>query len=222
MKLDASAVIQELDQLLGQIEPKVKKPERATGYWFAGTDVERRAMRTRSIAAIERLAPAGSTYVHQARALDAKDGADGRMVVLLAGIIRGLRDDYAAGYMKTVEELVRAALIADLVGMAEELLSKGYKDAAAVITGSVLEEHLRRLATKHDVPVVTKGRSVRADKLNADLMKAGGYSAITQKSVLALLALRNSAAHGHYDEYDEAQVAAMIRDVLALVERLPA
>jgi hypothetical protein len=71
------------------------------------------------------------------------------------GILRGLRNDYEAGYMRTVEDLVRADLFTDFIEMAEELVGKGYEDAAAVITGSVLEEHLRKLATRHSIATRT-------------------------------------------------------------------
>ena len=61
------------------------------------------------------------------------------------GILAALRTDYASGYMQTVEELIRADLFQDFLGMAEELVSKGYKDAAAVIAGGAPQEHLRKL-----------------------------------------------------------------------------
>ena len=44
-------------------------------------------------------------------------------------------------------------LFADFLEMASELQRKGFKDAAAVIAGSTLEEHLRKLATKAQLPI---------------------------------------------------------------------
>ncbi len=37
--------------------------------------------------------------------------------------------------------------------MAEYLLKEGYKDPAAVITGSTLEEHLRKLCIKNGIDI---------------------------------------------------------------------
>lgn len=92
-----------------------------------------------------------------------------------------------------------------------QCLWKGYKDAAAVITGSVLEEHLRKLADKFAVPVMTaSGKHVKADTLNADLVKAKAYNKLEQKDVTAWLGLRNDAAHGHYDNYSHEQVVLML------------
>ena len=76
------------------------------------------------------------------------------------------------------------------------------KDAAAVMIGSVLEEHLRQLCHSHKVDIFTlKGMDEmpkKADVLNADLKKSGAYGPLDQKQVTAWLGLRNSAAHGKY------------------------
>jgi hypothetical protein len=106
-------------------------------------------------------------------------------------------------------------VFSDSLEMAAELQHNGFKDAAAVIAGSTLEEHLRKLAAKHGVAVTKpNGTPVKADTLNAELIKAETYNALVQKQVTAWLDLRNKAAHGKYGEYDDAQVAALIRDVL--------
>jgi hypothetical protein len=141
--------------------------------------------------------------VAQTAELNSRSAQDGWIVAQLAGIMRALRSDVEAGYMRSFEELVNADVFADFIEMAEELVGKGYKDAAAVITGSVLEEHLRKLAGKHGGSTQhPDGRFVKADT--------------------AWLALRNKAAHGRYDEYDRAQVEALIRDVRSFMERFPA
>ncbi len=108
--------------------------------------------------------------------------------------------------------------------MAEELVSKGYKDAAAVIAGSALEEHLRKLAGRYGITTARGGRPVKAATLNDKLAATedASYTKLTQKTVTASLDLRNNAAHGHYDKYDKAQVEAIIRDVRGVKERHPA
>jgi hypothetical protein len=124
--------------------------------------------------------------------------------------------------MATVEELVHADLFADFLEMASELLAKGYKDAAAVITGSVLEEHLRKLAGLNGVPIQAGAAHKKADTLNADLVKAGAYNKLEQKNVTAWLGLRNDAAHGKYGNYDEAQVQNFVDNVRDFLLRHPA
>jgi hypothetical protein len=67
------------------------------------------------MAAIGRLSAPGSAYREQAREIDANPYADEKKVVSLVGVLRALRDDYAAGYMQTVTELVHQDLFADFL-----------------------------------------------------------------------------------------------------------
>lgn len=98
--------------------------------------------------------------------------------------------------------------------MADELQKKGFKDPAAVLAGSVLEEHLRNLAQKNGVAITNAdGDPLKASRLNDALKAAGAYSNLEHKSVIAWLDLRNDAAHGKYENYDAKQVASLIRDV---------
>jgi hypothetical protein len=107
--------------------------------------------------------------------------------------------------------------------MAEHLLQEGYKDPAAVMIGSVLEEHLRQLCGRNNILVeVDKGGRVsakKADLLNADLANATVYNKLDQKSVTSWLDLRNKAAHGKYSEYTKEQVDIMYKSVLDFIAR---
>lgn len=175
---------------------------------------------TRLRAAIVRLAPAGSPYISDAEVVPKGWPAD--ECTQLVAIVRALHEDYAHGYMKTVEELIHADVFADFLDMASELLSKGYKDPAAVIVGSVLEEHLRQLARVHKIPTVVGGSPRKSDTINADLVKASVYNKLEQKDVTAWLGLRNAAAHGNYATYAKAQVETLLAGVRAFMIRHPA
>ena len=86
--------------------------------------------------------------------------------------------------------------------MADYLTQQGYKDAAAVVVGSVLEQHLRKLSQRNSIDVVQSGGAPKkADALNSELAGATVYSKLVQKNVTAWLGLRNKAAHGEYTEY---------------------
>lgn len=169
-------------------------------------------LRVQLVAMIDRIAPRGSAYAEAAEGASRRS-PEARGVLELEGILRGLRQDVAAGYLASVEELIHADLFADFLEMASELLEKNYKDAAAVITGSVLEEHLRKLAVKNTLPTDADGKPKKADTLNADVEKAGVYNKLELKQVTAWLDLRNKAAHGQYDQYTPAQVQLMLEGV---------
>jgi hypothetical protein len=76
-----------------------------------------------------------------------------------------------------------------------------------VIAGVVLETAIRRMCQDHGIDVG------KLDKMNADLAKAGIYNSVVQKRIIALAAVRNSAAHGKREEFTKDDVSAMIRDV---------
>lgn len=141
------------------------------------------------------------------------------------GILLAAREEIAGGWLQTTKGLVSAEIFADFLEMAEHLLEQDYKDPAAVVVGSVLEEHLRHLCQKNGIPteVVQQGRSSlkKADALNSDLAKTGVYNKLDHKNVTAWLDLRNKAAHGKYQEYSKEQVALMLQGVSDFVGRVP-
>lgn len=140
------------------------------------------------------------------------------------GILKAVKGELSGGWLVTTRGLISAEIFADFLEMAEYLLAEQYKDAAAVIAGSSLEEHLRQLACKHGISIIRlKGAETvpkTADTLNAELAVAGAYTKLDQKSVTAWLDLRNKAAHGKYTEYDAKQVNLMLEGIRQFISRV--
>lgn len=140
------------------------------------------------------------------------------------GILNAIKTELEKGWLSTLKGLVSAELFSDFLEMSDHFLQEGYKDAAAVMIGSTLEEHLRQLCDVYKVDnTMARGLDQvpkKADVLNADLKKAGVYGAIDQKQITAWLGIRNSAAHGKYDEYTKEQVKGMYDGVLNFVSRV--
>jgi len=106
----------------------------------------------------------------------------------IIGALNACRNELAGGWVTTTKGLVSAEVFYDFISMAEHLLSEGYKDAAAVMVGSVLEEHLRQLCQKSGITIEmlkTDGSRVplKAAAMNDELAKAGVYSKLDLKSV---------------------------------------
>ncbi len=177
-------------------------------------------MITRLSATIDRLSPPNSQYRENARAtLKTYGVSNSYNVPILAGALRALRADYAAGHLQRVEQIVQADLFADFLEMAEHLLEQGYKDPAAVLVGGVLEEQLRKLCAHNGIAVEVAGKPKKADALNSDLAAAGVYNKLDQKSVTAWLDLRNKAAHGKFGEYGADQVSVFLQGVRNFASR---
>ncbi|WP_201611996.1 DUF4145 domain-containing protein [Psychrobacter immobilis] len=116
-------------------------------------------------------------------------------------------DDYKNGYLTSLKNLIQAEVFDSELEQAQELLSSGYKLAAAVIAGVVLETTLRDICLQNNLALG------KLDKMNADLAKAGIYNKLQQKRITALADIRNSAAHGKPEEFSDDDVTIMIRDI---------
>lgn len=139
------------------------------------------------------------------------------------GILQAAKNEMEGGWLITTKGLVSAEIFSDFLEMSEHLLEMDYKDPAAVIIGSVLEEHLRQLCQKHGIDThrISGKKSIfkKADQLNAELANAQVYNRLDQKNVTAWLDLRNKAAHGNYSDYSKNQVEMMCQAVTEFMAR---
>lgn len=188
---------------------------------------DRQSLITKSIAAIHRISGTTSTYSVEVNRILVQMPEIHLHTSSIMGIVQALRTDIEAGYIQTLAELIHAELFADFLEMAQHLCETGYKDAAAVIIGSTLENHIRKLCDKNRVPTENPDkdgnlRPARSDALNVELAKAKVYSKLEQKNVTAWLGIRNNAAHGQYDQYNAEQVTLFLAEVRSFITRNPA
>jgi len=183
---------------------------------------DRQSLVTRVIATVHRVTGFHSTYAQEIERIIKRDPHLHVHTSSIVGIAKALREDIAAGYLKNLAELVHADIFSDFLEMATYLSDNNYKDAAAVLAGSTLESHLKKLATKNSIPVEVGGVAVKAGKLNDDLVKASVYNNLDHKNIMGWLDLRNKAAHGKYSEYSSEQVKLLISGVKDFIVRLPA
>lgn len=175
---------------------------------------------------VDRFAPSTGSFRVKAEHLRAQDAKMfvGAVLQPLTGLVKSLRDAVAADQLARIESLVRAETFTDFLSMSEHLLEEGYKDAAAVIAGTVVEQHLRALCSRNSIatmqPDGLKWR--KAESLNQDLAKAGALTTLEQKQVTHWLGLRNAAAHGEYEKYEAAQVRLMIESITFFMAQRPA
>lgn len=129
----------------------------------------------------------------------------------LKAIFLAAREDYEGGYLKSTRSLIQAEVFDSELEQAQMLLCAGYKAPSAVVAGVVLETSLRELCDRQGI---SHGK---LDKMNSDLAKAGIFNKLQQKRITAIADLRNSAAHGKHDEFGEADVTDMIRDITRFI-----
>jgi hypothetical protein len=137
-----------------------------------------------------------------------------KRILEVNGALESIVYELENGLLSNIRVLLQADIFSDFLEMGEHLLKEGYKDAGAVIIGSVLEDTLRKLCSTNEIETINaKGNPLTIDPLNSELAKADVYNKLVQKQITSWADLRNNAAHGHFDKYDTTQVEMMLRFV---------
>ena len=161
--------------------------------------------------------PFYSEFNKQAKQSNPYDTEEGR------GILKAAKQEIDGGWLFTIKGLVSAEIFSDFLEMAEYLLKEKYKDPAAVMIGSVLEEHIRQLCSRNGIAteIIKDGKAIpkKAELMNTELSTAEIYNKLDQKSITSWLDLRNKAAHGKYSEYTIEQVELMYQSVTNFMSR---
>jgi hypothetical protein len=136
------------------------------------------------------------------------------------GITLTIQHDVKNDLLGNIRGLLQADIFADFLEIGEHLLNEGYKDAAAVTIGAVLEDGLRKLCDKNGIATIKpNGSPLTIEPLNTELARQAVYTKLTQKQVTSWAHIRNKAAHGEYSEYDKAQVQMMLLFVQSFAEQ---
>lgn len=126
------------------------------------------------------------------------------------GILKGAKDDYENGFLFETRTLIQAEVFDDFLEQAEYLFEKDYYPPAAVIAGCVLEDGLRQLCLKNQIDLPERPK---LDTMNSLLAKKGIYNKLAQKQITTSADLRNKAAHGQWNDFNEEDVKQMLSQV---------
>ena len=96
-------------------------------------------------------------------------------------VLQNLEKDIESGWIGNLKDLISADVFADFMEMADYLIEEKFKDPAAVIIGSLLEEKLRNLCNKNGISVskTISGKDMpkKASSLNDELASNNIYNA---------------------------------------------
>ena len=162
---------------------------------------------------VEKLGPFGKVWdkmLPTARSSEAKECQKVRSV--LQTISNALRN----GRLRTVDELVSAEVLGDLVEHAEILLKMKYYLPAAVILRAVLEERLRKMCESGGCMPAVQKPTIQAFK--QALYSAQIIDKIVVKDIDWMAGIGNAAAH-QLPEFDEKNVPSLYGRVTAFLTR---
>ncbi|MGB1013776.1 MAG: hypothetical protein ACPG4T_06560 [Nannocystaceae bacterium] len=126
------------------------------------------------------------------------------------GVLMAARDDFDAGMLLDVRQLVAAEAFGDLLESAGHLLDENHHLPAVSISAAVLESSLRDFADRHSVS--WQGHS-SITKINTELYKARLYDKTVFAEIEAWARLRNKVAHGDFKTPDDVDLGAARRMV---------
>lgn len=124
------------------------------------------------------------------------------------GVLEAAQRAFKDGLLFDMRALIAAELLGDFIKQAGALLEAGYHIPAASLAGAVLEDTMRKLCEKQELPVP---ESTKIGSLNAELGRASVYNKFVQKQIIAYADIRNNADHGHFDEFTVEEVQQMVK-----------
>lgn len=229
--IDREIFIQQLDDIINDYNNFIKTCQYIDLSDKESSD-EMGSLITRCISGVSRIVGNNSEYYKSIQIAYDKNLSshyynNGIKLKHIIGVVKALRKDLEMGYIQSLYEIIHGNVFSDYIEMSSHLLEEGYKDPAAVLTGSTLENHLRNLCIKHSIEIEKqseKGKIIylKSDFLNSELAKNEAYTKLYQKQISAWLDLRNNAAHGKYEQYNEFQVQSMIEGVRNFILQYPA
>jgi len=210
-----AAILQRIDTLIQRADRLLVESYQsdATGWTFVPAQGYA-GWRAQSLAAISAIV--GGDHIYYKEFDREVDSSLNDRVEKGRGILGGLRDDIANGYLNSFRDIVTADVFAGFLEVAGYLHEHEYKDAAASITGAVLENGLRDVLAKHDGPVSGRGN---LQSLSHQIFQKKLVSGLEFKNLQAWIALRDHADHGEFSEYDAGDVKRMIDGVTDFLSR---
>ncbi len=225
--LDLKKVIDEINDVLGQTEDGVpihlirrSEPE-GDGIFYEKI--------TRYASAIDRLAPPRSRYHKMADdALTRHDPPRNsrQTAERLKAILYALKEDLNESLLRSTEELIHSDLLSDFLEMAIRLIEDGFKDPAAVLAGTVLAEHLRRMCGKYEIELGQErdGKTFpkNVESMIEDLYSFQVFPSDRQRALKAWNKIRIKALLGEKEAFTTEQVINMISGMRTFIADYPA
>lgn len=213
-----SKLLAQITQLVEQGQSVLATKQRPPPNFITDSFVDERAASewyTRSLNFLARVFGADSEH-YKAMSKHAQNPTKWTPANMAFGVICAAKADLEAGAIFDLKTLVAAEVFESMLEQATALHSAGYNGPAAVVAGCVLEDGLRRLCREKSVALPN---NAKLDFMNAALAKAGVYSVLTQKKITALADVRNSAAHGKWDQFSASDVDGLIKWTAEFVEK---
>ena len=219
MDIDIKARLDALIQRGNQLNGRIPRDQHGPKYWTRIEDLATfQAWLSSAANVILAVAPPSSPLTQQVTSLlahaDFKIGVSSHVVLQMHGILVSAREELEHGMLARIEYIVAAATFDDFLDHATDYHKGNRKIEASVLASAVLEDTVKKIATKNGV--TTAGMSL--EPLIDDLVKAGILTPVKAKRVKGFAAVRNHALHAEWDRFDIRDVGELIAGTRELLE----
>lgn len=142
---------------------------------------------------------------------------DGRIAVVLHGFLANLGREIQAGLLIRLAESAAAEVLGDFVVLADNAMTAGQKDVAAVLASAALEDVLKRKATVLGIAAEDEDLAAVVNALKAKAVLLGAEA----KIVSSFVALRNRAMHAQWDKITGPDVASLVGYLKSTLTQTP-
>lgn len=156
-------------------------------------------------------------------------GDEPEKVQAAVAFLRSIRTELEMGSLNAIALQIEHDILSDYLGQAEGILQEPEEGrshvAAAVIAGASLERALRAmcLTLVPPEPVVNdKDVHLGMSALIDNLKRRQAFNELQAKQLRAWAGIRNSAAHGKFEDFTRHQVEQMVEGIVAFVARYDA
>ena len=168
--------------------------------------------------AIHQVAPPGSFFRVEVDRLIAgshqQNGILCKAFEKVLGVLQSLQLEAEAGLLTKLEYQVVATTFDEFIDHAASYHRSGKLQESSVIASAVLEDTIKRIASKNGI--ASNGMSL--DPLIDELAKQNVFSPVKAKRLKAHAAVRNHALHAEWEKFDLKDAAKLIEGVRELLD----
>jgi len=137
---------------------------------------------------------------------------------IMLGTASEINEALTKGRLSTIEELVSASVLGDLIEQAEMLIEQEYFMAAAVVLRAVLEERLRKLCEARALSIEAKRPTM--EHFRQALANASVVDKIVAKKIDWMASIGNAAAH-NLPSFKSSDVPDLYKSILDFLDKFP-
>lgn len=129
-------------------------------------------------------------------------------------VLKSLIVNVDAGLLTSIVNSAQAEVFDEFLDHASEYVKRGRKEEGGVIAGVVFEDTIRRICKRMSI----QEAGVKLDQLISALANGGVISGVKAKRARAAAAVRTSATHAQWTEFEISDVEATIQTTKELID----